>query len=66
MGVRVYPHLLKHSRAGIWVKQGGNSFTLQRILGHSSITTTEKYVSVDTMSLKNAHNQFSPSRDLRA
>jgi len=63
-GLKVYPHLLRHSGASLWVKHGGNSFTLQRVLGHAHISTTQRYVTLDTTALKEAHERFTPSRDL--
>lgn len=40
----VSPHSLRHTFATRWVANGGNLRRLQRILGHSSIATTERYV----------------------
>jgi len=37
-------HLFRHTFAKDWVRSGGDSLTLQRILGHSSLAMTEKYV----------------------
>lgn len=42
-GVRTSFHIFRHSFAVNWLRQGGNLYSLQRILGHSSITTTEQY-----------------------
>jgi len=41
--VRISPHTCRHSFAVNWLRRGGNLYSLQRILGHSSITTTERY-----------------------
>jgi site-specific recombinase XerD len=42
----VTPHVLRHSYATDFLNRGGNIRTLQIILGHSSLATTEKYLHV--------------------
>ena len=42
----VTPHVLRHSYATDFLNRGGNIRTLQIILGHSSMETTEKYLHV--------------------
>jgi integrase len=36
-------HDLRHTFASLWVMKGGDVFRLQRILGHGSITMTQRY-----------------------
>jgi len=43
-GVRCSFHTLRHSFAVNYLRAGGNLYYLQRILGHSSITATERYL----------------------
>ena len=44
-GLRViYPHSLRHSFARLFVINGGNIFTLQYMLTHSSLEMSKKYV----------------------
>jgi len=40
----VHPHTFRHSFAVYCLKSGMNLRTLQRILGHSSLTTTQDYL----------------------
>jgi integrase/recombinase XerD len=43
-GVRFSPHTLRHTMAANWLRRGGDLFMLSRVLGHSSISTTAKYL----------------------
>lgn len=42
--VRCSFHTFRHTFAVNYLRKGGNLYYLQRILGHSTITTTEKYL----------------------
>ena len=57
---RVHPHLLRHTFATHFIKNGGDPFSLQRLLGHSDIKTTMIYVNLAGMDLKEAHAKASP------
>lgn len=62
VGVHVSPHLLRHSGASHRAVSGMPAFLLQRLLGHTTIQMTEKYVHlVDDERLKAAFKQFSPA-----
>lgn len=39
----VHPHVLRHSFATAWVDNGGDIFTLQKVLGHADIRMTLRY-----------------------
>ncbi len=43
-GVRVSPHTFRHTFACNCMKSGMDIYTLQRLLGHTNTTTTERYL----------------------
>ncbi len=44
LGVRLSPHTLRHTFAVNFLQSGGDIYMLSRILGHSSVKTTEVYL----------------------
>ena len=58
--VHVTPHILRHTFATHYIKNGGDPFSLQRILGHSDIKTTMIYVNLAGVGLQEAHAKASP------
>jgi integrase/recombinase XerD len=52
-------HAFRHTMATNYIRRGGSVAALQRILGHSSITTTMRYVHVQTEDLQAVHERVS-------
>lgn len=52
------PYVLRHTFATVAVKNGMDIFTLQRIMGHSTIVTTRKYIQLETEDLKKKHDSI--------
>ncbi len=59
-GVRVSPHTLRHTYALNWVRSGGDIFTLQRTLGHSTLEMTRRYVELSDGDVLAKQRQLSP------
>lgn len=53
-------HGLRHNFAKGWVKNNGNQFALQKILGHSKLTMTSKYVKLYSEDIKDDFDKFNP------
>ncbi len=59
-GVRVSPHTLRHTFAVSYLRAGGNLFYLSKILVHTSVRTTERYLqSLQVEDLLAVHNRLS-------
>lgn len=52
LGIRVTPHMLRHTAATQLMEAGVDIRYIQRLLGHSSISTTEIYAHVSDVTLK--------------
>ena len=61
---RLHPHLLRHSFAVRYLVNGGDVFTLQKILGHTTLEMTRKYVTLASGDVKEKHRQYSPIDNL--
>jgi site-specific recombinase XerD len=52
------PHVLRHTAASLWLKQGKSLRAVQVLLGHKSITTTQRYLHPDDEMLQDAVDSF--------
>lgn len=59
-GVRVSPHTFRHTFAKLYIMNGGDSFSLQKILGHTSLEIVRMYVNLFGGDISAQHAKYSP------
>lgn len=63
-GVRVSPHTLRHTFAKLYIFNGGDPYSLQEILGHTTQDMVKRYVNLWKPEKKMQHTKASPLRNL--
>lgn len=59
----ISPHSLRHSYATHMLEEGANLVTIQELLGHSDIRTTQVYTHITTSQMRDTYDQFFPKKD---
>lgn len=59
-GVRMSPHTLRHTFAIQWIRNDGDIFSLQAILGHATLEMVRNYVNLAQQDVAVKHRKYSP------
>ena len=59
-GVQFTPYQLRHSFATFYLQNGGDLFTLQRLMGHTDLQMTRRYTEISDQQANKAHKVYSP------
>ena len=63
--IEVAPHAFRHTAATNLLKNGLDIFTLSRILGHSTLDMTRRYLAMTPKDLSVRHDKYSPVQQFR-
>lgn len=64
-GIDVHPHLLRHTFATQYLRNGGDPFTLQTLLGHATMEMVRHYVHFVQADIRGNHESASPVARMR-
>jgi len=64
VGVRVSPHTFRHTGAVNFLRNDGDIFTLQRIMGHASLEVLRGYINLSQCDVNTVHSKASPLDNL--
>ena len=65
VGLHFYPHLSRASGATQFVRSNGNIAILQKILGHSSLAVTERYIHMTDSDILAAYQSHAPAGGIK-
>ena len=60
------PHRIRHGFGKNYILNGGDTRSLQEIMGHENISVTEEYVELSQKEVQGKHHQFTPLRSAHA
>lgn len=63
LGITITQYHLRHTFALWYIRNGGNAFSLQKIMGHETLEMTKVYVNIAMTDVRNNHATFSPLKN---
>ena len=63
---RCHPHKLRHTSSVVYLRNGGDPFSLQKKLGHTSLAMTRHYANLADADVRSQHLKFGVADRLRA
>lgn len=58
-------HGLRHNFAKMWIRNNGDTFRLQKLLGHADLAMTRRYVKLFSEDLKDDFDKFNPLDNIK-
>ena len=62
---RLHPHLLRHTFATRFIENGGDVFTLQQLLGHTTLEMSKRYTHMSNAKIIEKYRCFSPIDNMK-
>lgn len=62
LGLSLHPHKFRHTFATTMLDSGADLRTIQKILGHENLATTQIYTHVTTAKMKNDYDKYFPRK----
>ncbi|KZE65989.1 integrase [Fictibacillus phosphorivorans] len=61
---RVSQHTFRHTGALFYIMNGGDPFSLQKILGHTDMSMVKRYIQMSSTDIKRQHNSYTPLKSV--
>ncbi len=63
-GLRLSPHMFRHTFAVMFLRNGGDVFSLQKIMGHATLDVLRIYINAAQAGVQEAHRHHRPADNL--